>query len=362
MWQRTSIPTALKTGRTVGKRRLTALDQYDRLEALAQWQETADAPPREVVISFGRSRLTLTGLDDRLVGQWSLAALSEAPGKGEAIILTPDGAPRERLTLSEPQMIEAIQTVQGLRQHDGQSERRARARWRAVALGVAGLALVLVAIAPRLSTVLASQVPEPVWDTLARLQLAQALETNALTVCATPQDPSLTAVAERLGLTSGIGPPPLVMVQADALLVWDVLVLPNGQMLLSHRLADHPYGPDVLGGAVLRAHRTVADLRTATAEAVDRSVLAWFLGGAPGLEDARAALRVSQMQATPPITPAFGQAAAAAELSLTPYAAYLLDVRGDDIAASGVAELAGPYATRDVLPDQQWVGLQSRCS
>ncbi|MEL7216465.1 MAG: hypothetical protein AAGJ96_11105, partial [Pseudomonadota bacterium] len=142
----------------------------------------------------------------------------------------------------------------------------------------------------------------------------------------------------------------------------DVLMLPNGQLLLSHRLADHPYGPDVLGGALLRAQRSLGDLRAATAEALDGGALAWFLGGAPGLEDARTALRVSQAQATQPITPAFGQAAAAAALSLTPYAAYLLDVRGDDIAASGVAELAGPHATRDVLPDQQWVGLQSRCS
>ena len=55
---------------------MTALDRYVRLEAVGLWREAPDAPPREVVVSFGKTTLLLTDLDERPLGHWALAGVS----------------------------------------------------------------------------------------------------------------------------------------------------------------------------------------------------------------------------------------------------------------------------------------------
>ena len=54
---------------------MTALDRYLRLEAVGLWRERADAPAREVIVSFGRSTLVLTDLEERPLGHWALAGV-----------------------------------------------------------------------------------------------------------------------------------------------------------------------------------------------------------------------------------------------------------------------------------------------
>ena len=90
---------------------MTAPDRYDRLEALGQWRETPDAPPREVVVCLGRSTLQLKDLAETPLGHWALAGVVRLRRDGPAIVysMTTDGT--ETLAIADGVMIEAIAAV-----------------------------------------------------------------------------------------------------------------------------------------------------------------------------------------------------------------------------------------------------------
>lgn len=90
---------------------MTALDQYQRLEAVALWRPTPDADPREVIVSFGNATLTLMNMDEQPWAHWSLAAVQEIGSDAGGLVLTPDPDQAETLTLNDPDMIEAIRAI-----------------------------------------------------------------------------------------------------------------------------------------------------------------------------------------------------------------------------------------------------------
>ena len=96
-----------------GQNRMTALAQYQRLEAPGLWRENAQAQRREVIVAVGDATLTISDMNDRPLAHWSLAALARAnPGKRPAIY-HPDGDPSEQLELAvdATEMVEAIEKL-----------------------------------------------------------------------------------------------------------------------------------------------------------------------------------------------------------------------------------------------------------
>ncbi|HET9068744.1 MAG TPA: hypothetical protein VFN28_08860 [Amaricoccus sp.] len=135
---------------------MTALDRYVRLEAVGLWREAPDAPPREVVISFGKTTLLLTDLDERPLGHWALAGvrtLGEEPG-GATVYAMSAG---ETLTIHDREMVAAIDAVRRRLPEPGRPRRRLPAG--------AILALVLLAAAiawgPRLVRAAAERLVPP---------------------------------------------------------------------------------------------------------------------------------------------------------------------------------------------------------
>ena len=90
---------------------MTALEKYDRLEAIGIWQETKEAPPREVVVSFGDASLQLTGGNDTPLTHWALLATRAVGTKGEATIWSPDPEHAETLAITDPEMNRAIRAI-----------------------------------------------------------------------------------------------------------------------------------------------------------------------------------------------------------------------------------------------------------
>lgn len=124
---------------------MTALAQYQRLEAIGLWQPAGGAPPREVVVSFGQATLVLSdpGTETPLT-HWSLPAITSlAPGRHPAIYAPgppgEDGTPTETLTIDEPEMIDAIarvhHAIDAALPHPGRLRRRL----------IGGIALIAVA-------------------------------------------------------------------------------------------------------------------------------------------------------------------------------------------------------------------------
>ena len=92
---------------------MTALTQFERLEATALWRPSADEQRREVVVSLGNATLTITDLNSVPLTHWSLGAVQRAnPGTVPAIY-HPDADPEETLEFgaTESEMIAGLDRV-----------------------------------------------------------------------------------------------------------------------------------------------------------------------------------------------------------------------------------------------------------
>lgn len=117
-----------------GGHRMTALAQYRRLEAIGLWRRAPQTEPREVVVSFGQATLVLSDPGDETpLTHWSLPAIINlTPGRHPAVYTPgttgPDGQPDETLTISEPDMIDAIarvhRAIETAQAHPGRLRRR----------------------------------------------------------------------------------------------------------------------------------------------------------------------------------------------------------------------------------------------
>ena len=58
---------------------MTALTQYQRLEATGIWRKSAEAQRIDVIISIGESSLVITDINEKPLAHWSLAALAVKP-------------------------------------------------------------------------------------------------------------------------------------------------------------------------------------------------------------------------------------------------------------------------------------------
>jgi hypothetical protein len=64
---------------------MTALSEYQRLEAPGVWRPTPDAQRRDVIVALGEATLVLTDQKDTALAHWSLAAVERR---------NPGGCPR----------------------------------------------------------------------------------------------------------------------------------------------------------------------------------------------------------------------------------------------------------------------------
>lgn len=92
---------------------MTALTEFERLEAQGAWRETPEARLREVIVSVGDATLILSDpKSDRPLSHWSLPAVTRInPGQMPAIYSPRSDGPDEVLEVDDPLMIDAIERV-----------------------------------------------------------------------------------------------------------------------------------------------------------------------------------------------------------------------------------------------------------
>lgn len=92
---------------------MTALSEYQRLEAAGLWRDAPGAQRVDVIVSLGESSLTIADLKERPLAHWSLPAVARANPEEFPVIYHPDGDPGETLELAEDEtvMIEAIERL-----------------------------------------------------------------------------------------------------------------------------------------------------------------------------------------------------------------------------------------------------------
>lgn len=335
---------------------MTALREYQRLEATGLWRARPDDQRREVIVSIGEATLTISDLNDRALAHWSLAAVArQDPGTLPAIY-SPDGDPGETLELDagEAAMIDAIerlrQAVERARPHPG------RLRLVSVLLTTAAVILLLVFWLPgamRRHTV--GVVPD-----IKRQEIGAAIlgriERVAGRACNTPETaPVLDRLAARTGARR------LVVLRTG---VTGTLHLPGGIILLNKALIEDYEDPAVVAGYVL-AERARAQKVDPLAELlVHGGPLVTFRLLTTG-ELTRTALDHYAEEVLTAPRPALSDDQTLAQFARaavpsTPYA-YALDITGETVL--GLIE-ADPMAGREpepVLPDRDWVLLQNIC-
>jgi hypothetical protein len=319
---------------------MAVLDRYVRLEALGIWRESRDAPPREVVVRFGRSTLLLTDLAETPLGHWALAGVTVLGRERGATVyaMCPDG---ETLAIRDPEMIAAIAAVARPRPEPRRRRRIPLAGMAAVALLAAS-----AAFAPGwIRAQAVRMVPPEGRAELGDRMLIALIEARG-PPCADPAgDRALARLGQRLD-------PRLRLRVLD--LGAPVAALPGGTVLLDRAAVAAAAAPEELAGwAALALGRDPLDqlLRSAGAARDLRYVLTGELGEA-------ALARAAAAAPAPPSPAEAGPALARladAGLDPRPFAAAL--------ARAGVAVPlpAVPAAPAPALADQDWVALQGIC-
>lgn len=335
---------------------MTALREYDRLEATALWRPGPQDQRREVVVSIGEATLIITDTRDRALTHWSLAALErQNPGERPAIF-SPDGDTGETLEIGpdEGEMIDAIEklrrAVERSRPHPG--------RLRQVSiLAISGLFLALTVF--WLPGAMLRHTLDVVPD-IKRQEIGAAvlgrIERLSGKACNTPEaQAGLNRLARRTGVRK------VVILRTG---VKDSLLLPGQIVLLNRALVEDHEDPAVAAGFILmetaraqaddplarllRASGLTAPLRllttgSLTPQMLDRYSETVLLSPKPDPEDDRALA-------------AFAEAG----VSSVPFA-YARDITGESVL--GLIE-ADPMAGQDpdpIMADRDWILLQNIC-
>lgn len=335
---------------------MTALREFERLEAAGLWRASPDAQRRDVIISVGDATLTITDLQDRPLAHWSLAAVERAnPGVFPALF-HPDGDPGEVLEIPQDEvtMLEAIervrQAIDRARPHPG--------RLRLMSI-LGSLAFVIALVLFWLPTLIQNHavkvVPEIKSKAIGQALLGR-IERVSGQACATPEAvPILTKLALRTDVRQ------LVIMRSG---IAGSLHLPGGIVLLNRSLVEDFEDPAVAAGAVL-AERARATKRAPLAELLEAGgFFAAFRLLTTGDLTRETLDRYSETVLAAP-RPALADDLLLAEFARaaipsSPYA-YALDITGETTIGLIEADPMAGRALEPVLNDRDWVQLQNIC-
>ncbi|MGH1425497.1 MAG: hypothetical protein ACRBBU_12270 [Pseudooceanicola sp.] len=339
---------------------MTALNEYQRLEARGLWRDDPDAQRREVIVSMGDATLILTDTNDRPLAHWSLPAVTRLNPDITPALYSPDGLTDEVLELGDDasEMIDAIERVrraiEGRRPHPG------RLRLGLIGAALVGVILLAVLWLPgALERHALGVVPKVKRDAIGQ-SLFTRLQRVTGPACNDPDGlAALTRLARRLPGASGA---PRLYVVRDG--VQTATHLPGGIILLNRSVVEDTTDPDVVAGYIIaederaRLHDPLGQLlRSAGVVATVRLLTT---GALPeGALDSYAKTLLTLPQGDIP-DPTLLAAFRDQGIRSTPYA-YALDISGESVL--GLIE-ADPFAgeTPDpVLRDADWLRLQAIC-
>ncbi|MFT3690148.1 hypothetical protein [Paenirhodobacter sp.] len=337
---------------------MTALKQYERLEALGIWREGADVQRREVICSFGDATLVIfDGRSNRPLAHWSLAALVRRnPGKIPALY-APSAEEGEDLEIEDRDMVAAIDKLQSAlearRPHPGRL--RGLLIWAVAELVLAGLIW-------QLPTALIGQTarvtPAAKRSEIGAAILADIAKTTGSPCHSTAGDAALTLLSERLP-----GQRQIVILPRP---VSGGMVLPGGVVAVDRRTITGPDSPAVIAGAVIATERAHAAeeplLRFLKWAGVRAAAQLLVTGSLPeGTERGYGKVLLDNPPA-PPDTTALIDAFTAAGVPTAPYA-YALDASGESVLPLIEGDpFRGKPAPKPVLDEAQWISLQDICN
>ena len=335
---------------------MTALTEFDRLEAQALWRPSGYQQRRDVIVSVGEATLAIFAPNEQPLAHWSLPAIERRnPGVVPAIYAPGDDA-RETLEIDDTTMIEAIERVRVSVARG--APRRGRLRFGVLSVALAGLVAACVFWLPDALVRHASQVMPPAIraDTGARL-LGRITRVAGEPCRGEAARAPLDALARRL-LGPGGGQ---IVVLPDGVL--DAAVLPGEIIVVNSALIEDYDGPEQVAGFVLAALAR-ADEEDPLARLIrlsgPRTAIHLLTRGDVSADDLSAyAERLLSTRRPEAGLDTLVARFAQAGVSLAPYA-YARDLTGESVVALIEADPV-PQSDPPVLSDGQWVALQNIC-
>lgn len=340
---------------------MTALNEYQRIEAAGLWRASEEAQRIDVIASIGDATLVITDMQDRALTHWSLPAVMRAnPGERPAIY-HPDGDPAETLELGEDEadMIDAIEklrtTIEKRRPHPG------RLRL-IIMLGL--LTLVLGAAVFWLPGTLRQHAATVVPD-VKRAEIGASLFTHVTRMtgppCRDPQgEAALAALSARV--PGPEGETGQLMVIRDGMN--GTIHLPGGTILINRALIEDYDEPDVVAGYVLAERLRTAEsdplVELLSASPLWSSFKLLTTGDIPEATLEAYAETLITTPSKPMADEALLQGFETASLRSTPYA-YAVDISGETTLPLIEADPFAAASPEPVMNDADWLRLQSIC-
>lgn len=339
---------------------MTALKEYDRIEATGLWRATPEAQRREVIVSIGEATLTITDHKETALAHWSIPAISRAnPGKRPAVF-HPDADPGETLELpeDEAQMIEAIEklrsTIERSRPHPGRLR-----LYTGIAMLALAAAITLFWLPGAARDHALRVVPE-----VKRQEIGTALLARISRVAGQPCDAAEgTRVLRSLGarLPAPDGAAQLVVLRGG---VSEAAHLPGGIILIGRALVEDYEEPDVVAAYIVAEH-IAAQIRDPLRSLLDHAgFIATFrlltTGSMTGetLDAYAEHLLTQPPRAIPDETLLAGLEAWS--VRARPYA-YARDITGEQTLALIEADPFARAAPEPLMSDNDWLRLQAIC-
>jgi len=336
---------------------MTALREYQRLEATALWRATSEDQRREVIVSIGDATLVITDLQDRPLTHWSLAAIHRQNAGNYPATYHPDGDPGETLELAEDEtaMITAIERL-----------RRAVDRTRPHPKRLRGLG-VLALLAPLVSALALLWLPGAVLrhtvsvvPDIKRAEIGEALLTRIERVsgrsCSNPDaDAALTRLAGRTGVDQ------LVVIPGG---MQTSLHLPGGIIVVNVSVFEDTDDPAAAAGYIVaeKARATQRDaLRDLLSHAGTAAPFRLLTTGEVS-DSALDAYTETVLSAAPVPLPDAILLSAFAEASIpsTPYA-FSVDPTGKTVLGLVEADPVAAQTPNRILRDRDWLLVQAIC-
>ncbi len=337
---------------------MTALNQYQRLEAAGHWRETPQAKPREVIIAFGDATLVLSDPRSEVpLAHWSLPAVTRLNPGGVPARYAPGAMDAdEELEVDDELMISAISKIHQVIETSRPPSGKLRGGLLLGMTGVLALAA-LTWVPPALVRHAADVAPPAQRAEIGRLILADIARTTG-SACSRPAgDMVRRKLATRL-----MGPEAEIAVVPATL--GGAIRLPGPVTVIGQDLISGEATPESVAGHVLAAQAVAVRDDPMLAALRQAGSRATFHLLTTGTLPASALTGYGERLLADPVARPDDEVLlgyfARAGIASEPYAR-ALDPTGE--ATLGLIE-ADPFRTAEpspVLSDREWVALQEIC-
>ncbi len=334
---------------------MTALSEYERLEAIGVYTPPDGAQRQNAILSIGDASLVIADTRGSALAHWSLAAVERRNPGTRPALFAPATDTDEVVETDDEAMIRAIEKI-----HRAVRRDRPPARRTLVPLllgGSAVLALAAVLWLPGAITRHAAAIlPDAARQQLG-MRLLDRIETLTGPACADPA--GLAALSALTAALAPVGPASVRIMPSS---VPGALALPGGIVLIDRALVETQDSPQIAAGYLLAAAQTAAQTDPALDVLAHAGLMATLRLMTTGhLPDAALSDWAEDRLTGRPPKPrrkALLRRFAAAAIPASPWARAELGIEAETVIR---VDPVAPGDARPLLSDGEWVALQSIC-